>query len=55
MGLYRTGQRTNPAMVSVAQSLDDIQIRALAAYFGSLAKSGSNAVAIPGKAKRAKR
>jgi cytochrome c553 len=35
---YRTGARTNAAMVSVAQSLDDEQIKALAAYYGSLPK-----------------
>jgi cytochrome c553 len=33
---YRRGERTNPAMVSVAQSLDDEQIRALALFFASL-------------------
>jgi cytochrome c len=38
LGLYRNGERNNPAMVSVAQSLDDDQIKALAAYFGSLPK-----------------
>jgi cytochrome c553 len=40
---YRNGQRTNPAMVSVAQSLDDAQIRALARYFGSVKVEASNA------------
>lgn len=38
LGFYRSGARTNPAMVSVAQSLDDAQVKALAAYFGSLPK-----------------
>jgi len=33
---YQQGQRTNAAMVSVAQSLDEEQMRALAAYFSSL-------------------
>lgn len=33
---YREGRRTNAVMVSVAQSLDDKQMAALAAYFGSL-------------------
>jgi cytochrome c553 len=33
---YQTGARTNPVMISVAQSLDERQIAALAAYFGSL-------------------
>jgi len=36
LGYYKSGARTNPAMISVAQSLDDEQIRALAHYFGSL-------------------
>jgi cytochrome c553 len=35
---YRNGERNNPAMVSVAQSLDDEQMAALAAYFGTLPK-----------------
>jgi cytochrome c553 len=43
---YRRGERTNPAMVSVAQSLDDQQIRALALYFASLAGTPES----PGKA-----
>jgi cytochrome c553 len=38
MSLYKNGQRNNPAMVSVAQSLDDRQIRALALYLGALPK-----------------
>lgn len=33
---YRDGTRTNPAMVSVAQSLDDDQVQALAAYYETL-------------------
>lgn len=37
---YQDGHRTNPAMVSVAQSLDDQQIRALAAYFAAQPKPG---------------
>ncbi len=36
---YRNGARNNPAMVSVAQSLDEAQIEALAAYYASLPKS----------------
>lgn len=36
LGFYARGDRTNPAMVSVAQSLDDEQKRALALYFASL-------------------
>lgn len=33
---YRDGTRTNPAMVSVAQSLDDDQVQALAAFYETL-------------------
>ncbi|MEQ1695402.1 MAG: hypothetical protein ABL901_06120 [Hyphomicrobiaceae bacterium] len=33
---YQSGTRTNPAMVSVAESLDEEQIQALAHYFASL-------------------
>ena len=33
---YKSGELDNPAMVSVAKSLDDEQIKALAAYFSSL-------------------
>ncbi len=35
---YQTGERPNPVMVSVAKSLDDEQLAALAAYYGSLQK-----------------
>ncbi len=38
MKFYRDGARANPAMVSVAQSLDDAQMTALAAYYASLPK-----------------
>jgi cytochrome c553 len=38
LAFYRNGERNNPAMVSVAQSLDDDQIAALALYYGSLPK-----------------
>ncbi len=37
---YRDGERTNPAMVSVAKSLDEQQMNALAAYFASLKPKG---------------
>ena len=40
---YRNGERTNAAMVSVAQSLDDEQYKALATYFGSLTKPSKSA------------
>lgn len=33
---YRDGERTNQAMMSVAKSLDEQQMNALAAYFASL-------------------
>jgi cytochrome c553 len=36
MMLYKTGRRANKVMVSVSASLDDTQIRALAAYFTTL-------------------
>lgn len=38
MGYYKGGQRPNPAMVSVAQSLDEQQVKALAAWFASVPK-----------------
>lgn len=34
--LYRTGLRENPTMVSVASTLDDEQVEALALYFSTL-------------------
>lgn len=41
LNFYRNGERNNPAMVSVAESLDDNQVKALAAYYGSLPKGRS--------------
>ena len=38
MDFYRNGARDNQVMVSVVQSLDDAQVNALAAYYGSLPK-----------------
>ena len=38
LGFYQTGKRSNPVMISVATSLNDKQVEALAAYFGSLPK-----------------
>jgi cytochrome c553 len=35
---YQTGERNNPVMVSVAKSLDEEQVRALALYYASLPK-----------------
>jgi cytochrome c553 len=43
LNAYRSGERTNPVMVSVAQSLDDEQIRALALYFASLGTAPESA------------
>jgi cytochrome c len=40
---YQTGERANPVMVSVAKSLDEGQVEALAAYFASLPKPASKA------------
>jgi cytochrome c553 len=42
IGFYRSGTRTNPVMVSVASSLDDRQIDALAAFFASLPKPAAS-------------
>lgn len=39
MVFYRNGERNNPAMVSVAQSLEEPDYKALAAYYGSLPKA----------------
>lgn len=39
MDYYRTGARPNQAMASVAQSLSEDEIRALALYYGSLPKA----------------
>jgi cytochrome c553 len=44
---FREGRRTNPVMVSVAKSLDEQQIAALAAYFASLGTSAGDAVPPP--------
>lgn len=35
---YKDGERQNPVMVSVARSLDEEQMKALAHYYGSLPK-----------------
>jgi cytochrome c553 len=44
---YKDGARQNAAMISVAQSLDDAQIEALAAYYGSLPKGPRRSSAQP--------
>lgn len=38
LSFYKQGLRTNPAMKSVADSLEDDQVEALAVFFGSLPK-----------------
>lgn len=43
MMFYRNGARPNPAMVSVAKSLDDDQMKALATYYNSLPKPAKKA------------
>jgi len=45
MKFYQTGKRTNPVMVSVANSLDDQQLSALATFFASLPKPAPRAAA----------
>jgi cytochrome c553 len=49
MKSYQSGARPNPAMVSVAKSLDDEQLRALALYYASLLKPSSAARDAPTK------
>lgn len=46
---YRDGSRTNPVMVSVASSLSDEQMRALAAYFESVPKPAAKTQGPAGK------
>ena len=41
IAFFKEGSRPNPAMISVARSLDEKQIEALAAYYGSLPKGRS--------------
>ena len=51
MKFYQSGTRTNPVMVSVAQSLNDEQLRALAHYYASLPKPAPKGAAPAGKRK----
>jgi len=44
---YQSGARTNPVMVSVANSLDDRQLEALATYFASLPKPPVKGAPVP--------
>jgi cytochrome c553 len=48
---YQQGQRTNAAMVSVAQSLDEEQMKALAAYFSSLPPPAKKPAASPARSR----
>jgi cytochrome c553 len=48
---YQQGQRTNAAMVSVAQSLDEEQLKALAAYFSSLPPPAKKPATSPAKSR----
>jgi cytochrome c553 len=41
---YQTGARTNQVMVSVAQSLDEAQIEALATFYASLTPVGKTGI-----------
>lgn len=47
MGYYKAGQRPNQAMMSVAQSLDEDQVQALAAYFATVPRPARPAAATP--------
>jgi cytochrome c553 len=46
---YQAGMRTNPVMVSVASSLNEKQLEALATYFASLPKPPPKSAPAPGK------
>jgi cytochrome c553 len=46
---YQAGQRTNPVMVSVATSLNERQLQALATYFASLPKPPAKTAPAPDK------
>jgi cytochrome c553 len=49
LSMYKSGERKNPAMVSVAQSLDDEQIRALALYWASIPEPARGKSSAPAK------
>ena len=51
---YKDGARPNPAMVSVAKSLDDEQMAALAAFYGALPKPDKKSAVAPPLAKAKK-
>jgi len=44
---YREGARVNPAIVSVARSLDEEQLLALAVYYGSLPRPAKKSAVTP--------
>ena len=44
LDFFKNGSRPNPAMISVARSLDKEQVKALATYYGSLPKGRDRAV-----------
>lgn len=52
MKFYQDGARTNPVMVSVAGSLNDEQVKALATYFGALPKPSPRS-AVPANERKA--
>ena len=49
MKFYGDGSRTNPVMVSVASSLSEKQLKALAAFFASVPKPEKRSPAAQGK------
>ena len=49
---YRDGTRTNPVMMSVASSLGDEQVQALAAYFATLPPAKKDAPPTDKKSKK---
>jgi cytochrome c553 len=51
---YQTGARVNPVMVTVAKSLDDRQVRALALYYATLPKPAGKPQAPPADEKTQK-
>ncbi len=54
MKFYRDGARTNPVMISVANSLTDQQLQALAAFFASVPQPSKKAATPSGDKKTRK-
>jgi cytochrome c553 len=52
MEFYRSGARTNPAMVSVVTSLQEDEVKALAAFFATLPKPPPKGKAPPAPARK---